>query len=354
MVTKFSNPYLLNLIWVLILFFVVVLFLYKNKIKKFKTVFNEKIYAFLTQNLSFNKKKIKWALSFVTLVCMVFALARPQSGEKKSNITSEGIELVILFDVSRSMLAEDIRPSRLEMAKKEVMKLINSSGSHKVGVIAFAGSGILLSPMTTDKSAINMYIDSLNVNTVSTQGTEFKSALLTAKDAFKRGGADKNESVVTQAIIIVSDGEDNEPGALKVAEELVAGGIHIFALGFGTEEGAKIPIKDKYGNTKTYYRTKSGQPVVTKTKGTVLKNLAEKGKGSYYPVDYGNGAIEAMVKDIKKLEQTEFETADLTVYDENFQIFLLFALLFAMIEILLGEKKNKGRLWRGRFEVNKN
>ena len=270
MVSQFAFPQYLHLIWILIIIFVIFYYLFKQKIKKMTKYLGVKTFNFLTQNTSFKRKKIKLFIRFLVLFFMTLALARPQSGEKKTNVKSEGIELVILFDVSRSMLAEDIRPSRLQMAKKEVMKLINQSGSNKVGIIAFAGSGILLSPMTSDKSAISMYLDSLSTDTVSTQGTEFKSALLTAEDALKRGGTDKEESVVTQAIIVVSDGEDNEPGALSVAEKLVEKGIHIFALGFGTEEGAKIPVKDKYGNTKTYYRDKSGKPVVTKTKGTCL------------------------------------------------------------------------------------
>ncbi len=354
MIAKFAHPAYLNYIWILIIFFFLVSFYLNRKTAKFKKVLGEKTFSFLTQNASFKGKKLKLILRALALIFFVIALARPQSGEKKSNIKSEGIELMILFDVSRSMMAEDIRPSRLEMAKKEVERFIKKSGSNKVGILAFAGTGILLSPMTTDKSAINMYLDSLSIDAVSTQGTEFKSALLAAQEAFNRGGVESDDSVVTRAIIIVSDGEDNEPGAIKAAEDLVEQGIHIFSLGFGTEEGGKIPIKDRYGNTKTFYKDKSGNVVVTKTKGTVLKELAEKGGGSFYPVDYGNGAIEALIQDLKNLEQTEFETADLTQYDENFQIFLIIALLIALFEVLISERKKIGRIWRGRFEVNKN
>ncbi len=354
MIAKFAHPVYLNYIWMLIIFFFLISFYLSKKSKKIKNILGDVTFSFLTQNVSKRGKKTKHTLKFFVLVFIVLALARPQSGEKKTNIKSEGIELMILFDVSRSMLAEDIRPSRMEMAKKEVMRFIKKSGPNKVGILAFAGTGVLLSPMTTDKSAINMYLDSLTIDAVSTQGTEFKSALSAAHEAFKRGGAESEDSVVTRAIILVSDGEDNEPGALKAAEKLVDEGVHIFALGFGTEDGGKIPIKDRYGNTKTFYKDKSGAVVVTKTKGTILKELAKSGGGSFYPVDYGNGAVEALVQDLKKLEQSEFETADLTQYDENFQIFLIIALILAFIEILVSERKKMGRLWRGRFEVNKN
>jgi len=354
MIAKFAHPVYLNYIWLLIIFFFLIAIYLNRKTAKFKKVLGVKTFSFLTQNASFKSKKLKLILRMLALVFFVLALARPQSGEKKSNIKSEGIELMVLFDVSRSMMAEDIRPSRMEMAKKEIARFIKKSGSNKVGILAFAGTGVLLSPMTTDKSAINMYLDSLSIDAVSTQGTEFKSALMAAKEAFARGGVESDDSVVTRAIIIVSDGEDNEDGAVKAAEELVEQGIHIFSLGFGTEEGGKIPIKDRYGNTKTFYKDKSGSVVVTKTKGTVLKELAKKGGGSFYPVDYGNGAVEALIQDLKKLEQSEFETADLTQYDENFQIFLIIALLLALFEILISERKKIGRIWRGRFEVNKN
>ncbi len=354
MVLKFAHPEVLHYLWILAIIFLGASFFLKRKVEKIKKALGQKTFSFLTQNMSSMKKKAKLILQFLVLTFFVIALARPQSGEKKTDITNEGIELVILFDVSRSMLAEDIRPSRLEVAKKEVMRLIQKSGSHKVGVLAFAGNGILLSPMTSDKSAINMYLDSLTTDAVSTQGTEFKSALLAAKEAFERGGVEGESSVTTRAIVIVSDGEDNEPGALKAAEELVKQGVHIFALGFGTEEGAKIPLRDRNGNKKGYYKNKSGQPVVTKTKGTVLKELAKSGGGSFYHVDYGSDSLSRLVNDLEKLEKTKFETADLTQYDENFQIFIIIAILIALIELILGDRKKIGRLWRGRFEVSKN
>ena len=303
--------------------------------------------------MSLVKKRWKFVLKFIVLLFFVLALARPQSGEKRQSVSSEGIELMILFDVSRSMLAEDVRPSRIELAKKEMIKFVSQTANHKIGLIAFAGSGILLSPMTTDKSAINMYLDSLTTDAVSTQGTEFKSALMAAKDAFKRGGVETEDSVVTRAIIVVSDGEDNEKGALNAAEELVKEGIHVFSLGLGTEAGGPIPIRDRNGVVRRYYKNKAGQKVITKTKGTVLKELAKNGKGSFYHIDFGSDVVKKLDSDLSKLEQSRFESADLTQYDENFQLFLLLALLVAFGEILMGERRRSGRIWRGRFEVKK-
>lgn len=307
----------------------------------------------LISSVSISKKKWKLFLQLMTIVFFILALARPQSGQGKKKVKSEGIEILLLVDVSNSMLAEDIKPSRLEFAKKELFKLLDQSTGDRVGLVAFAGSAALQSPVTQDKAALKMYIESLGSDTVSSQGTEFKKAFTEASEAFKRGGVEEGEnSVVTRAIIVVSDGEDNEVGATQMAQQLVEKeGIHIFSMGIGTEKGAPIPIRDRFGVLKGYRKDNSGQTILTKTSGTILKKMAQVGKGSYYHATFSSEAPKSLYRDIQKLEKATFDSFEVKNYDENYQFYLFLAIVLGLIEVFLGERKAESRLWRGRFET---
>lgn len=348
---RFENPAMFQWLWMIPVLAVVTYLFIKSYKKKMVRVFSQKIFPFLSSSVSQSKRVWKWVLEGVVITLFIFALARPQSGQSEEKVKSEGIELMLLFDVSRSMLAEDIKPSRLEFAKKEATRLI-ASGNDKVGIVAFAGNGILLSPLTADKNALNMYIESLTTDTVSSQGTDFKKALQEAEEAFHRGGVETDEKTrVTRAVVVISDGEDNEAGALDAAGELSKKGIKIFSLAVGTEKGGAIPVRDDSGNLRGYRKDKSGKVVLTQTKGTVLRELAKAGGGSFYHLSYGSDVIQSLREDIQKLESAQFDSAFVVDYNENFQIILLFAILLGFIELFLGERRPPGRVWRGRFEV---
>ncbi len=307
---------------------------------------------YLGSSISLPKRKIKLLMQVIALSLFAIALARPQYGQSEQEIRSEGIEMILAVDVSNSMLAEDIKPSRLDLAKKSLHQLLDQMAGHKIGLLIFAGSAILSSPLTSDYSALRMYIDSLSTNSISTQGTIFARPIEEAWSAFEKGGTELDELTrVTRVLLITSDGEDNEEGAMKLAEEYLEKGMRIFTLGIGTEEGAPIPIRDDFGYLKGYKKSQSGEVINTVAKTQILKDLAAAGGGSYYHAFPGGDHIEKVVADINKLEKTEFDNEMLVNYDEKFQIFLLFAILFALIEFFLGERKAKGKIWRGRFEV---
>jgi Ca-activated chloride channel family protein len=339
---RFADPAAFHYLWILPLLFFITWYLAKQSHAKFEKALGSKLAPFLLASVSQTRRWWKLILKSVVLGFFVFALARPQSGESEKKVRSEGVEIMLLVDVSRSMMAEDTKPSRLQLAKKELSRLIDRLDGDKVGLIAFAGSAILLTPLTPDKPAVKMFLDSLSPDAVKTQGTDFKKALSETSSAFSRGGLESGESsVVTKVVVIASDGEDNEQGAIDAAGALSEKGIRIFTLGFGTEKGAPIPVRDERGNLRGYKKDKSGKEVVSKTKGTVLKNLAAEGKGSFHHVTFGGNAISSLHKEIKKLEQTEFESAEMTDYDENYQIFLLIGLLFFVGRIVF---ERAGRL----------
>jgi Ca-activated chloride channel family protein len=308
--------------------------------------------GFLTRSLSLSKRKAKIALQCLTLFFFIVALARPQSGEGKQKAKSEGLEIMLAVDVSNSMLAEDARPSRLELARRELTRFVDSLSGDKVGIVAFAGSAILLSPLTNDKSALKMYLDSLSPEAVSTQGTDFKRAINESFSALNRGGVDSDaQQKITRVIVIASDGEDNEKGGLDEARRVAAAGVRIFTLGFGTEAGAQIPVRDKNGVLIGYKKDSKGQPVVTKSTGAALKELAEAGQGSYQQVTFGSDAVKRLKSQIDELQRTQFDTMEVSNYIEHYQWFLGIGLILALIELALGERRSSGRLWRGRFEV---
>ncbi|MCB0341890.1 MAG: VWA domain-containing protein [Pseudobdellovibrionaceae bacterium] len=351
MIYRFADPNILKWLWLVPVIVILAYLLQRWQQKKFQRVIGGKLSGFLLSSVSQNKRRIKLILESIVVVLFILALARPQSGERTQKIQSQGVELMLLVDVSESMLAEDVKPSRMDLAKTELVRLSDSGGGDRMGVIAFAGSAILLSPVTPDKSAINMYLDSLGTNSVSTQGTSFKEALQAASDAFKRGGIEEDEkSVVTQAVVMVSDGENHDPGAIEIAEKMASEGVHIFTLAVGTEKGGAIPLR-QHGQLKGYKKDSSGQVVMTQTSGEALKAIAQAGKGSFYHLTFGGNAISNLRRDLDQLEKSEFDSAEVSQYDENYQWPLGLAIVLALIELLLGERRPEGRIWKGRFEV---
>lgn len=350
---KFANPSAFALLWFIpILLLLGIYFEYRSR-KLMSRAFGGRLAPYLTASVSASKRKLKLVLRCLALFCFVVALARPQLGKSVQEIKARGVEIVIAVDVSNSMLAEDVKPSRLEHAKAELSKLLDMMSGDKVGLIAFAGSAALLSPLTTDIGSLKMFIESLSTQSVATQGTSFRDALDEAKSAFERGGVENDEQVrVTKVILLASDGEDNEPGAIEMAKKLVADGVRIFAIAFGTEKGGAIPIRDERGFLSGYKRDKNGQNVITQVHGNFLRELAQVGKGSFRHATFGGIEAKEIKAELDKLEKAEFSSTLSTNYDERFQVPLAIGILLALIDFAIGERRRAGRIWKGRFEVS--
>lgn len=319
--------------------------------KKMQKLFGSKMYSYLTASVSTSKRKWNLILKGLSFLFMVTALARPQMGEKSETVKNEGVEIIYAVDVSESMLAEDLKPSRLEQAQLQLSRLLELMPNNKVGVLAFAGSAALISPLTQDIGALKMYISSLTPSMISTQGTDFKRALEVADKAFEEGGVTKDENHhVTRVVLFVSDGEDHEPGAVEKVKELAQKGIYIFSLAFGTEKGGAIPVKDNRGYLKGYKKDRSGQTVISSVHGEALKKLAEAGKGTFYFANFGEDYLSKVVADISKLEKATFKSTSVTQYGELYQPFLFVSFLLALLSLILGDRRNQFRLWKGRFE----
>ncbi len=311
-----------------------------------------RLLPFLTASVHGPRRRLKRGLEALALALLILALARPQLGDQQQEIRSEGIEVMLLLDLSRSMLAEDVRPSRLELAKRELSRFLDMSSGDRMGLVAFAGSAITLAPLTSDFGALKMYIEPLGPESVTTQGTNFFAALSEAYEAFQRSQErDQAQSVVTRVVVMVSDGEDHEAEALNLARQMASEGIRLFTLGVGTEKGGPIPLRDRRGQLRGHHRDSQGQVVVSTARPEALQALAREGQGAYYHLTFGGDAMSRLRADLKSLEQTQFASAQALDWEERYQIILVFALLLAAVELALGERKTGSRRWRGRFEV---
>jgi Ca-activated chloride channel family protein len=349
---KWGNPQAFYFL-ILVAIFVVFYFIFEKYFSlKLNKAFGKKVADYLTQSLSLRGRRLQMVLQTVGLVFIIVAFARPQAGESQQQIKSEGIELLVLADVSDSMMAEDVKPSRLSQMRIELTKLLELMPGNKIGIIAFAGSSALLSPLTSDPNALRMYIDSLDINSVSSQGTNFETALTYAKEAFEKGGVTQDNSArTTRVILVASDGEDQEKGAIDTAQKLAKEDIRIFTMAYGTEKGGAIPVRDNYGNTIGYKKDGSGQTILTQVKGDFLKSLADAGGGQFYFAYFNGDHLRQFVDNIGNLEKTEFQSSLMTQYEEKFTIPLLIGIILILISIFVSDRKSKNATLKGKYET---
>lgn len=349
---RFADPQILNLLYLLPVMWVIFWSLRKRQVRLLQHHFHPKSLAWSLQ--SFHPGKQKWSriLQYLGLALVFLAWARPQFGEGQQKVKSEGLEIALVVDVSNSMLAEDAKPSRLELTKRELRRFLDLLGGDKVGLVAFAGSAVTLSPLTPDKAALLMYLDSLTSEAVSTQGTSFDKALRQAHQLLVRGGLENDEQThVTKVVVLVSDGEDFSKEAEAQAQNLKKDGIRIYSLLVGTEKGAPIPVRDPYGNLIGYKKDSQNQVILSQAKGTSLQQMAQLTGGHFKALTFGGRAIPELRSELNQLEKSEFESLETISYNEVFQYFLFPSICFFLLSFLISDRRRAGHLWKGRFEV---
>jgi Ca-activated chloride channel family protein len=352
-ILKWGNPQAFYLLFAVVIFCGLYFYFEKLSQQRLQKAFGEKVASYLAQSVSLARRRWQMAIQALGLVFIIVALARPQAGESQQEIRSEGVEILILADVSESMLAEDVRPSRLAAMKIELGRLLDLMPGNKIGIIAFAGSSALLSPLTSDPNALRMYIDSLDTDSVSSQGTNMEAALSYAKEAFEKGGVTQDAgSRTTRVILISSDGEDQEKGALDAAKALAKDGVRIFTMAYGTEKGAGIPTRDRFGNMTGFKKDAGGQPVLTTVKGDFLRDMAAAGSGQFYFTSFNGDHLRKFVDDVGALEKTQFQSSLLTQYDEKFTAPLLLGLLLLVAGFFISDRKAEDAGWKGKYETS--
>jgi len=301
----------------------------KNIQKKY---ISENLLQFLSPNISNFKPRIKLLFLILFILFSTIALVNPKIGTELKTVKREGVDIVFALDVSKSMLAEDIAPNRLEKAKRIVSEIINTLNNDRVGVIAYAATALPILPITDDYSTAKTFLQSLNTDMLSSQGTAIIQSINLAQKFYD------DEDQTNRVLCILSDGEDHEVERQNLLELAEQSGITIITIGLGSVKGAPIPIKEN-NIVKSYKKDENGDVVVTKLNTQLLNTIANSSSGIYIEGLNTELVVEEISKRLKEMDKKEFESKQFVAYKDQFQWFISFAILFLSLELLVFEKK---------------
>lgn len=328
---RFDNP---TYLWLLLLIpLLAMIYLYslrqsKRRLKRFGSL---KLMHQLSPMASLRRKLVKFVLAELILTLLILIVARPQIGNKIANNTSrEGIEVIMALDISNSMLATDVVPSRLDKSKLMVEGLMNKFTKNKLGLIVFAGDAFVQLPITSDYVSAKMFLDNINPSLIGTQGTDIGKAINLAMHSFTPN------TQTGKAIVVITDGEDNEGGAEAMAKQAQEKGIKVFILGIGSTQGTTIPMPNGED-----LRDANGNIVKTHLNEEMCKKIADAGHGVYIHVDNSSIADALLEKELGKLQKGEINNVVYSDYDEQFQAFALLVVLSLIIDVFILERKRK-------------
>lgn len=321
--------YLLLVLPLVVVLFLSTMYWKRKKQKEFGDI--ESINK-LSPERSVFKPVLKLILLLLALSGLIFGLVNPKMGTKMETVKREGIDIVFAMDVSKSMLAEDVAPSRLEKSKQLVSQIINQLGNDRIGIVAYAGSAFPVLPITSDYSVAKMFLQSMNTDMVSSKGTSLEEAIQLSLTYFD------DKSKTSKLLILISDGEDHSEGAQAAAEEANKKGLRIITIGVGTENGATIPLK-RNGVVESYKRDQNGEVVVTKLNQASLETIAKETKGGYVNGNNTKEVMEYIKNTLDKIQKTEFEATQMADFQSQFQWFLGFAFVLLFSDLFLLERK---------------
>lgn len=327
---RFEEPAYLYLL--LLLPLLVVFYLYSNhrRRKAIREFGDPELLASLMPEVSKYRPDVKFWLVCTTLGLFAVLLARPQFGSKLETVKRQGVEVMIALDISNSMLAQDVQPSRLAKAKRLVAQLVEKMQDDKVGMIVFAGDAFTQLPITSDYISAKMFLESIDPSLISKQGTAIGAAINLGVRSFTP------QEGVGRAMIVITDGENHEGGALEAAKAAAEKGIQVNVLGVGFPEGAPIPI----AGTNEYRKDRNNEVIVTRLNEQMCQEIAKNGKGIYARVDNTNNAQKIIAKEIDKMAKSDIETQVFTEFNEQFQAVAWIILILLLAEMLVLERKN--------------
>ncbi len=328
---RFAQPeylYLLLIVPLLVMLFIWNTIRRKRKLQSFG---DPELLAQYMPNVSMVRPQFKFYIQILALVLLIVALARPQFGVKEQTVKRQGMEVMVALDVSNSMLAQDVAPSRLGRSKQLLSKIIDGMTEDKVGLVVFAGDAYTQLPITCDYVSAKMFLSSISPSLVARQGTAIGSAIDLSIKSF---GA---ESTASRAIILITDGENHEDDAIGAAKLAKEKGIQVFVLGVGKPEGSPIPLE----GSMSFRKDKDGNVVVSKLNEEMCRQIAQAGGGMYLRVDNTNAAQRTLQKELGKLAKSELETRVYSEYNEQYQSFVILALILLVIEFFIFGRRNK-------------
>ena len=326
---RFEDPIFLWLLCILPVLIFIRLIGWRRRHAKLKKLGDPELLKQLMPGISKYRPTVKFCLMLSALALLIVMLARPQMGSKISHDKRQGIETIICLDISNSMLAEDVVPSRLDKSKMLVENLVDNFTNDKIGLIVFAGDAFVQLPITSDYVSAKMFLQNITPGLIQTQGTNIADAVDLASKSFTQ------QNNVGRAIVVITDGENHEPGATEAAAAAKKKGINVFILGIGNTKGAPIPMGDG-----GYLKDHSGNTVMTALNENMCKELAQAGSGQYIHVDNTSDAEKTLNDDLTKLQKGDTSSVIYSEYDEQFQAVGILVILLLIIEICILEVKN--------------
>ena len=333
MINFAQAQYLLLLLLVPFFFVIqaVVLKIRKKRIRKFG---DEALVSRLMPSYSEGKTWIRLVLFSIGFIFFIIGLSRPQIGARLKEHETKGAEIMIVLDVSNSMLAEDYSPNRLERAKLAISRLVDKLRDERIGLIVFAGNSFVQLPITTDYVSAKMCLNSISTESVPVQGTAMGDAISTAMKSFSL------QSEKSRAVIVITDGENHEDDPVSAAQQAAELGVRVFTIGVGSPEGKPIPFEGEL------LKDKNGEIVVTRLDESILRDVADAGNGLYVRAGTSEFGLNPVINEIKKMEDEKYSSVVFEEYDEQFMNFFAIALIFFVLEMLVGDRKPKRHLFR--------
>lgn len=326
---RFEDPIYLWMLLIIPILVLVRFIVWQKRKRNLRKFGDPSLLKEMMPDVSKYRPTIKFCLLLSVITILIFMIARPQVGSKISHEKREGIEVLIALDISNSMLAQDVIPSRLEKSKLLIEDLVDHFTNDKVGLVVFAGDAFVQLPITNDYVSAKMFLQNINPSLITTQGTDLARAISLSQSCFTQ------REHIGRAIIVITDGEDHEGGALEAAREAYKKGINVFILGVGTSKGAPIP--DGNGG---YLKDNSGQTVLSALNEQMCQQVAKAGNGVYIHVDNTSDAQEKINKELSNLQSGISDTVVYSEYNEQFQIFGIILLLLLIVETILLESRN--------------
>ena len=331
---QFDNPYFLYLA-LIIPFLVIVYLIYMSWRKKVQDSYSDtELLDIISPNRSNFKLNLKLILECLVVLLLSIGLANPKIGTELKSINREGVDIVFAIDVSKSMLAEDVAPNRLLRSKRIISEIINSLSTDRVGIVAYASQAIPQVPLTTDFASVKNFLQVIDTDMLSSQGTSIDSALNLSANFF-----DQN-SETNRVLILLSDGEDHDDIPQSLINLIIENNINLISIGVGQDSGSTIPIKIN-GTVDSYKKDNNGEVVITKRNSEILNKIASSSGGEYIDGNITEEALENVKVMLDKIDKSEFETSQFVEYKQQFQIFILIALLFIIVDIFIFQTKTK-------------
>lgn len=331
----FAQSQYLFLILLIPVFFLVQAVVLKLRRRRLHRLGDEALVQRLMPSYSKAKVWVSLVLFSLGFFFFVLAISRPQIGAALKERQTKGAEVMIALDVSNSMLAEDYSPNRLERAKLAISRMVDRLREDRIGLIVFAGNSFVQLPITTDYVSAKMFLSSISNESVPIQGTAIGEAINTAMRSFS------SQSDKSRAIIVITDGENHEDDPVAAAKQASDLGVRVFAIGVGSPEGTMIPMGEG-----DYLRDKEGNPVVTRLDEAVLQDVAAAGKGMYVRAGNSEFGLNPIIDEIERMDDELYSSVVFEEYDELYMYFLAMALLFFVLEMLIGERRSKRHLFK--------